>query len=87
MKFTPIKKKLPAKYNAIAFPLCLSVIMSCLISFVATVRAVGFVDELPQLWLNAWVFSWCVAFPTVLTILPFVRKFVSLFVEAPNYGK
>lgn len=84
MSLFSLKKKLPAKYNAVAIPLVLSLVMSGIISFIATVRAAGLVDGLVGLWLHTWVASWCVAFPTVLFVLPGVRRFVGLFVEAPG---
>lgn len=85
MSILPLKKKLPAKYNAIAFPFVLSLVMSSIISFVATSRTVGFIDGLIGIWLHAWAFSWCIAFPTVLMVMPPVRRFVGLFVEKPGH--
>jgi hypothetical protein len=76
-------KKLSAKYNVVAVPLCLSLVMSGIISFVATLRAMGFVSEVFGMWLHAWPISWFIAFPTVLVVLPLVRRFVWIFVEKP----
>lgn len=78
------RKKLPAKYNVVAIPLCLSLVMSGVVSMVAVLRSVGFADGLVGIWLHAWAFSWCVAFPTVLFVLPLVRRVVGVFVEAPG---
>ncbi|MBP1872916.1 hypothetical protein J2Z19_002628 [Ensifer adhaerens] len=47
-------KKLPARYNAIAMPLVLSVLMSCLVSAVSTVASVGASADLFALWMKAW---------------------------------
>jgi hypothetical protein len=79
-------KKLPAKYNAVAFPFALSTLMSFIISGVSTWRALGLVDGFLGKWMMAWGVSWLVAFPTVLLILPIVRKLVALFVEPPGRG-
>jgi Protein of unknown function (DUF2798) len=76
--------KLPAKYNFIAMPFVLSVMMSFIISGVSTLRALGFADGLFMKWMGAWGISWLVAFPTVLFVLPLVRKVVATFVEAPG---
>ncbi len=79
-------KKLPAKFNAVAFPFVLSILMSCIISGVSTLRVLGFQDGFLSKWMLAWGVSWLVAFPTVLFILPIVRKIVGAFVEAPGRG-
>jgi hypothetical protein len=79
-------KKLPAKYNAVVFPFVLSTLMSFIISGVSTWRALGMVDGFFGKWMMAWGFSWLVAFPTVLLILPIVRKLVAQFVEPPGRG-
>jgi Protein of unknown function (DUF2798) len=79
--------KFHAKYNQIAFPLALSILMSCIISGVSTWRALGLVEGLLGKWMLAWGVSWLVAFPTVLVVLPLVRKIVGVFVEPPGPAK
>ncbi len=74
-------KRLPARYNGIIMPLILSIFMSGIVSFIATVKSVGFVDNLVGLWLGAWQISWLIAFPTLLVLLPIVRRLVALIVE------
>jgi hypothetical protein len=54
-------RKLPAKYNVVAIPLCLSLVMSGVVSLVAMLRTVGLHDGLLDMWLHAWMASWCVA--------------------------
>ena len=76
--------KLPAKYNFVAMPLVLSMFMSCIISGVSTLRALGLVDGFFGKWMLAWGLSWLIAFPTVMLVLPLVRKVVATFVEAPG---
>ena len=76
-------KKLPAKSMPIVLPFLLSIIMSGVISFVATLKAFGFVDGLFMYWLQAWGPSWMVSFPVVLFVLPLVRRIASLIVEKP----
>jgi Protein of unknown function (DUF2798) len=76
--------KLPARYNIIAMPFVLSVMMSFIISGVSTLRALGFVDGFVAKWMVTWGLSWLVAFPTVLVLLPLVRKIVAMFVEQPG---
>ena len=76
-------KKLPARYAGLVMPFMLSVLMTCIISFVSTVLGVGLVPGLLQKWLRAWLVSWIVAFPTVLFVLPLVRKATAALVESP----
>ena len=73
--------KLPAKWNWLAMPLVLSIFMSAVVSLVATLKVMGFDADVLGSWLQAWGLSWAVAFPTLLLILPVVRKIVSTFVE------
>mgnify|MGYP002661373112 CR=1 FL=1 len=73
--------KLPAKYLAIVMPFFLSFLMSGLISLVNMVKNVGWVEHFAPMWLSAWFFSWLVAFPTVLFLLPLVRRISLLFVD------
>jgi hypothetical protein len=77
-------KKLPARFNPVAFPFVLSIFMSCIVSFVSALRTVGFADFALSKWLAAWGLSWMVAFPAVLLVLPIARKIVATFVEKPS---
>jgi Protein of unknown function (DUF2798) len=77
-------KKLPAKYNSIAMPFMLSLMMSFIISGVSTWRAIGMVDGFFWKWMPAWGLSWLIALPTVMVVLPIVRRVVAQFVEAPG---
>lgn len=75
--------KLPARYAAVVMPFLLSIVMTSVISLVSTVRGVGWVPGLVSLWLGSWGISWMIAFPTLLAVLPLVRKLTGLLVEAP----
>lgn len=77
-------RKLPPRYAAIVMPLVLSVFMTCVVSAIATLRSVGFIDGVQWLWLQNWALSWVVAFPTLLVILPLVRRVVAMLVAAPQ---
>lgn len=77
-------RKLPARYGGLVMPLLLSVLMTCVVSFVSVVRSVGLAPSLPQVWLGAWGWSWLVAFPTLLAVLPVVRRATNAFVERPE---
>lgn len=74
-------KKLPFKYVNFVLPFILSCLMSGIISFVNLAHHLGWVDGLFHLWLSSWLFSWCIAFPTVLILLPIVRRITACFVD------
>jgi hypothetical protein len=81
----PIRlKKLPSRFGSLVTPLVLSLLMTCVVSLIATLRALGFSERLFGAWLDAWGLSWLVAFPVLLFVLPLVRRVVVLFVESPN---
>lgn len=74
-------RKLPARYAALVMPLLLSILMTAIISLVSTLRAVGVIPDLLELWLGAWMVSWLVAFPTLLLVLPVVRRLTAAIVH------
>jgi hypothetical protein len=74
-------RKLPARYAAVVLPLMLSVLMSCVVSLISTLRSIGPVEGFLGIWLGAWGLSWLVAFPTLLVILPFARAATGAIVE------
>lgn len=77
MKF----KKLPARYISVVQPLIISIVMSCLVSGVSTLRSIGFSDVFLHTWMTAWPMSWVVAFPVLMFVLPTARKLAHVFVE------
>ena len=68
---------IPAKFAPLLFSFCLSIIMSCVVSEVATLNAAGLTDGFATLWLAAWDKSWIVAFPTILVVAPLTRRLVA----------
>ena len=66
--------KLPARYASVVLPFFLSLIMTCVVSLISTLRGVGVGVGFFPLWLGSWGLSWLVAFPTLLLVLPLVRK-------------
>jgi hypothetical protein len=80
------RSKLPARYAAVAMPLVLSVLMTFVVSAISTLRSLGPTPAFVATWPTAWAISWLVAFPTLLAVLPLVRRIVALAVEAPSSG-
>jgi len=73
--------KLPKAAGHFVMPLILSLFMSCVVSGISTFHSVGLTAEALRLWPGAWAFSWVVAFPVLLLVLPVVRRIVGLIVE------
>lgn len=77
------RRRLPARYAVLLMPLILSVMMTFVVSLIATVRGIGLSPEFTSIWLGSWLISWIVAFPTLLVVLPLVRRIVAMLVEPP----
>ncbi len=75
--------KLPARYAGIVMPLVLSIIMTFVVSAISTLKSLGPTPAFLATWPSAWALSWLVAFPTLLAVLPLVRRIVGLLVEPP----
>ncbi|SDY46952.1 Protein of unknown function [Jannaschia faecimaris] len=68
---------IPPRFAPILFGFILSGFMSFLVSAIATVRTVGLVEGFISSSIGAWLFSWAVAFPTVLVVAPITRRIVA----------
>ncbi len=75
------RRKLAPRHAAWVMPLLLSVFMTCIVSFISTWHSVGWVPTLPTLWMSAWAWSWAIAFPALLMVLPLVRRLTGVFVQ------
>jgi hypothetical protein len=75
--------KLPARFAGVVLPFFLSIIMTCIISMVSTLRSAGLSPGVFQLWLGSWALSWVIAFPTLLLVLPLVRRATAAVVHLP----
>jgi Protein of unknown function (DUF2798) len=75
---------LHARFSAVVMPFFLSIIMTCVISLVSTLRGVGLVPGFLPFWLGSWGLSWVIAFPTLLVVLPLVRKVTFTVVQMPH---
>jgi hypothetical protein len=68
---------IPARYAPVLFGLILSGMMSCIVSGLSTLRAVGPSEAALALWMGNWAISWMIAFPTVLVVAPLTRRIVA----------
>lgn len=74
-------RRLPHRYHSVAMPLVLSLMMTFVVSGISTVKVLGLGPGVVAAWMSAWGLSWLVAFPTLVAILPLVRRIVALLVE------
>ena len=74
--------KLPARYASVVMPFLLSIFMTCIVSMISTFKGLGADPHFFRIWLGAWAISWVIAFPTLLFILPVVRKATAALVRA-----
>uniref|UniRef100_UPI0013D3BDB7 DUF2798 domain-containing protein n=1 Tax=Escherichia coli TaxID=562 RepID=UPI0013D3BDB7 len=65
----------------------LSVLMSAVVSGISTLWSFGLAGDAVGIWLKAWPVSWLVAFPTLIVVLPVVRRIVAALVQAPAAGR
>ncbi len=78
------RRKLPARYAAIVLPFFLTFFMTFVISGISTLKSLGMVPAFWSIWPVAWGWSWAIAFPTLLVVMPLVRRLVSAIVETPG---
>jgi Na+/glutamate symporter len=74
--------KIPQRYASIVMSLLLSIFMTCIVSMISTYRGIGADPDFIRIWLGAWAISWVVAFPTLLLVMPIVRKSTAALVRA-----
>lgn len=74
-------RKLPASWGALVTPLLLSVFMTFLVSLISTLRSAGLSPDTLKIWMGSWGISWLFAFPTLLIVLPLVRRLTAALVE------
>ena len=66
--------------HGVVMPFFLSMLMTLIVSAISTVHALG-IHGVFRIWLVSWLFSWAIAFPALLLVLPLVKKCVQFVVE------
>jgi len=74
--------KLPARYASLVLPFFLTCVMTCVVSGISTLRVAGIGPGVLGTWLVSWGMSWAVAYPTMLLVLPVVKKRVAALVHS-----
>jgi 3'-phosphoadenosine 5'-phosphosulfate sulfotransferase (PAPS reductase)/FAD synthetase len=59
-------------------------LMTLFVVFVTTIFNYGFSSDFFIRWMKGWGLSFIIAFPTVLVIMPFIRKIVSKLAQSSN---
>ena len=75
---------IPPRFAPIMFGFLVSGMMSLIVSGIATLRAIGWDVGFGASWMNAWIISWAIAFPTILIVSPIVRRFVAAITKQPS---
>lgn len=72
------------KYKALVFAFFMSLIMSGVMSLVISLFNTGInEDGIIVIWLQAWLFSFVIALPTILMVSPIITWLVTLVIK-PN---
>lgn len=72
------------KAAEVIMPLLLSTLMTLVVSLVTTFTALGLAGFTLSGWLQAWGMSWLIAYPTLLLVLPLVRRLTILIISILN---
>lgn len=71
---------IPQRFAPVLFGFILSCLMSCIVSGIATFRLLDLDASFLAAWGTSWMFSWLIAFPTVLVVAPLTRRMVARLV-------
>jgi hypothetical protein len=70
-----MKPFIPRRLEPVAFAVIVTCIMTCVVSGISTVLAVGVTHPgFGGLWFAAWMSSWAVAAPVMTFVAPAVRR-------------
>lgn len=75
--------KIPVLYAPLLTAFIVSLMMTCIVSGISTLRSIGFASNFFSIWPVAWAMSWAVAFPVFLFVAPIVRRIVAAMVDGP----
>ena len=72
---------IPKKYEMVLFAFLMSLFMAGFMSFIVTLINIGFVNGLVWKWLEAYWKAFLVAFPTIMVVVPQVKKIVGKLIS------
>ncbi|WP_037314361.1 DUF2798 domain-containing protein [Ruegeria halocynthiae] len=70
-----------ARFAHALFGLIMSGLMSCIVTGIATAKAVGFGPNTFTDWMASWLFCWPIAFTVILVLGPAVKRLVERLVR------
>ncbi len=73
-------KMIAKKYEMLLFAFIMGTFMSGFMSLVVTFINIGFIDNFIYFWLSAYWKAFLIAFPTILFVIPRVRKIVNILI-------
>jgi len=69
------------KYELTLFTFLVTLLMSGIMSFVASVLRYGINSNMLLDWGSTWFFAFIVAFPASSIVVPFVRRYLHVFLK------
>ena len=75
--------RIPARHTWLVMPAVLALLMTFVVSGIATLRAIGLAPDFLTKWMGSWLISYIVAYPTLLTVQPIVRRIMGAIMEKP----
>ena len=69
------------KYEMLVFSFLMGIFMSGFMSFIITLINLGMIDGFIYAWLSAYWKAFIVAFPTILFVVPYVKKLTGLLID------
>ena len=75
--------RIPHRFTPVVTAFLLSGLMSCMVSGISTLCSIGVAEMFFVKWMTNWAWSWSVAFPAVIVVLPVVRVIVARIVAPP----
>ncbi len=72
---------IPARFANALFALIMSGLMSCVVTGIATLKAIGFGPSTFADWMGSWAFCWPIAFTVILTLGPSVKRLIARLVR------
>ena len=79
-----LMRRLPARHAPALFAFLLSGVMSLLVSSLAVIRQVGWIDGVLGLCVQSWLPAWGMAFLVALVLVRPIQRLVGRLVEGRN---
>ncbi|MBB5022515.1 DUF2798 domain-containing protein [Desulfurispira natronophila] len=72
---------IPRKYEFFLFTFFMALFMSIFMSGVISLINVGWVDNFGRIWAEAFIKAFIVAYPTIMVVVPQVRRIVKFLIR------